>query len=1051
MRGRMVDFRLALRGALLGAALSVVGSVWSDTRFEFATASNVRWRVWNGAFADPAEAKRQVTFGADGMRVDLDTRKSKTAVSRLIIGPTGPRARMPEILAGSRVRLTCRIPADSVVDAPRTLSVIDEQGEKFPFPPLEVVRTGDRFVVTYHIYEGGHVGGFAATRPIKGKTGGQNRNDKFDLPLRLDALSFSFHGERTAGSVFFESLEMETPSARNLRVERPLFTWKPEDETYRFGNLPTLWRDGLPGTTGVCSHVGLAHASFPGPRPVPGPKEIVVTTRGPVPPKGVVCVRFVNPATGERIARKAKWLPTTRIDVNLPYDTVYQIPRLEFWPGEKSFTADVTVVSVTGVWEETAAEAVETDVDTGNPLHVVRVGEPAPQIVLVNRATRATTVKGVWRVCDFHGEGFDVRTDLTLQPGETRRIAIPGKLKKGLWRAFGELTADDGSRVRRELRFAVLDAHRITPRWAQGAHFRMGVNYHAGRFAKGDLIRTMDALAAAGVKLVRLGGFHFNSCQPSEGEFNWAKADRIMAEGEARGISFDAGIYSPPKWAMDPDIFERHRKNRKIWQAPTRPGLMRDYAEAVARRYGTKIDYYELGNEWDLVPAEILPEADAIRLQKEAWEGLKKGCPAAKLMPNGWTSDMTFDRPGMNRAGFQERYMLATKGYYDIHPTHMHSSFPRYVQSIERLLEQRKRLELEQVPWFSNETALTTVNGQEEEAALHVWKKILFAWAMGSVDYIWYNLKATGWVASDPEQAYGLITADYYPRATYAALSGLIGTLQGLDFTRIEARDRSRWVFGYSGSRDGFAGKAFAGWDASAPSSGCEVKVMTDAQKVYAVDLFGNRTPLACRADGRFVWRLMAEPGALLCDGATTATLDAADLAAVPESPDAVKRIPVGAPEGRAPDFVLATAAFVHDLYEADPANVDRTWKGPADKSAKIWLAKSEAGVRVKAVVTDDVATPGDDVVLVLRTAAQVCPVEISLAKDARLVGTRETKGVETVYDLTLPAAAFGLKPAELAHGIAVTLRVLEDDGKGPDGCLRLTEEGAPLRFVRFE
>ena len=47
--------------------------------------------------------------------------------------------------------------------------------------------------------------------------------------------------------------------------------------------------------------------------------------------------------------------------------------------------------------------------------------------------------------------------------------------------------------------------------------------------------------------------------------------------------------------------------------------------------------------------------------------------------------------------------------------------------------------------------------------------KTLSAWAWGSTDYIWYNLREIG--PDDSERGFGLVTVDYHPRATFADFS----------------------------------------------------------------------------------------------------------------------------------------------------------------------------------------------------------------------------------------------------------------------------------------
>lgn len=137
---------------------------------------------------------------------------------------------------------------------------------------------------------------------------------------------------------------------------------------------------------------------------------------------------------------------------------------------------------------------------------------------------------------------------------------------------------------------------------------------------------------------MRAGGFSFAAIVPREGTYDWTTADAIMAETEARGISLDANVYGAPRWAQDTNRLARVGGHFKAHLVPPRPGTFGAFAERVAARYGTRIDYYELGNEWDLVPERIMTRDEAVRLHRGGYAGLRRGNPAVAVMSNGWTS-----------------------------------------------------------------------------------------------------------------------------------------------------------------------------------------------------------------------------------------------------------------------------------------------------------------------------------------------------------------------------------------------------------------------------
>ena len=513
------------------------------------------------------------------------------------------------------------------------------------------------------------------------------------------------------------------------------------------------------------------------------------------------------------------------------------------------------------------AGAVKVDVDTGDTLHLLEYATPGgPRLVVRNSASASVSICGVARLRDFRGKGRDVPFRASLPSGGTNTIPLGVGFDKGMWRVICDWTAEDGSSAWDALRFAVMEFAKPTPRWPQGRHFRAGICWHPVFYSESDVALGIEALTKAGVKLARANGFAFALCEPQLGVFDWSRADRIQVLHEERGISLSAGFYLVPQWAVDGKAASGKLRNAE--HRPSRPGLLRDYARALSARYGTKIDYYELGNEWDMVDERILSEDDALRLHREAWEGLKEGCADAKLISNGWASHMDFGGRHV-RVGFQKRYMQRVKGMCDFHAFHLHGPFAGYARSVDLQLARRKELGVD-IPWYSNETALTTVNGGERDAALVVWKKILYAWAHGSVDYIWYNLFAAGWMPCDEEQGYGLMTADAKPRAGYVALAGLIATLQGLDRQAILRKSSGDFVFSFRGETERFRGVALAGW-----SRACSVvRVKTDATAAFVVDLFGNRRPISVAKDGTVAWPVSDEPSALLLVDASMAETD---------------------------------------------------------------------------------------------------------------------------------------------------------------------------------
>jgi hypothetical protein len=935
-------------------------------------------KLTRGAFLDPAEAARQVEIGPAGLTVHIDRARQDPEQTWFSVSVTGGR---DVDWNGRRVSLFVRLSDPSPVRRDIAIDCHDRDTETFKFKPISALTLADGVTrLDYHFTETG----------TSCKPWGKKANGKIDGALRIGGVLPAFSGPHAAGDITFIRLAA-------AEEERTAATVEAFDEID-------------------------PKRAFPGPKPFTGPDAILL--KMPQPGAGVAQIVIQDESNEEYIRLRAKLVDGAATFVtNLPHANRYQLRQAFFWPKGQKGTLPITNAVFTACTHTTQAGALRLDVDTRNPLHISRCDDERPVLVLANAARVPIAAKGVLHLRDFAGKGPDVPVDVSVPGDGAARVDVPWPLpSKGIWFVSGELRAADGSTARLGTRFAVLDRHEVGPILPK-PKFRMGINYHAARFAPKDFALTLDALVACGCKLVRTGGFHFGSTETNENAFAWETPDRILRALRARGISIDANLYTVPRWARKPG-YEAVLKHRRVASIPPRDGLFRDYCRAVAARYGTQVDYYEMGNEWDLVPPEVLPIPEALRVQREGWEGVKAGCPDACVIPNGWTvpdSGSWNGRPPTN-PGINEAFAEQAQGWYDVHPVHLHGPFESYERTLQRrLFPFFKRYGITK-PWYSNETALTTVGGMEDVAARTVWKKILYAWAWGSTDYIWYNLRATGWRVSDPEQAYGLITADYYPRATYCAFSALSALLEGFDRDTRLIDEKTRHVFRFRKGSE----IVVAGWDAGLGGTAA-IPFRTDAARVETCDLMGNRTACALQG-GAVTWALGVEPSAIRFVGTTYAEPDAAALASVPLPVRRVQAIPADTP-GRAPDFVLDDYRNMNDYYKADPAQVARCWKGVDDLSAKVWLACADGALRVRVEVTDDVHAPGDAVEVEVQTAAGV--VRKPLSAPVRV-------GNVTRYACLFPLADLKITPQEVKSGFGFSILLHEDDGQGPDGVMTL-------------
>ena len=842
------------------------------------------------------------------------------------------------------------------------------------------------------------------------------------------------------------SFEEEIPAFR-----RDVDAWRVE------GGRRGKWTDsGLEVVASGRSGFTMRYDRFPGMKPFRGADEIILGMKSDAQGKAtaeLAIFEFPSQKGAEPIWFSAPASRETRFRTGLDPSKKYQVAALAIRRAKGDDAPwKVAFSSLRGVFTTTKAEALRVEAETGNPLHIVREGQnEKPVLVLHNAAQERIAARGTLKVEGFRGEEFGLPVDVALDAGASARVPVRADLGKGVWRIRGGLAADDGSVASVDTRFAVMDYHGVTPKQPRGT-FRLGVHWHFPRYTDGDRRLGASAMAACGAKLTRADVADMASIQPA-GPDSWAfaRTDGLLEELEAGGLALDAIIFRTPRWAMTMPPTNAVRRAHTVW--PPVAGTFGAFCERLAARYGTRIDYYEIGNEWDLRFGGTYDEAVAV--QREAYAGLKKGCPEVCVIPNGWAAAGDIPRPdGKGRTRIHEYFLKNAKDYFDVDTIHSHGAFPRYRDSISRkLFPLRERTGVADKPWYSNESALTSV-WSERDAAGAVWKKILWAWAHGSVDYVWYTLRATGWEAMNAEHGYGLLTADFFPRDTYVAFAALSTVFGGGAFRRAVLDTDTRFVFEFRKGDD----LVLAGWQEADPSGDFRLPVETDARRVWRVDLMGNRTawPLA---GGQTLVRFTSEPSAFVLEGATSASADAEVLRAAAARDDTyVVLIAPGAP-GRPPDFILRTARQVHDFYEGNPTERERLWRGPKDCSAHVWLAREARGLRIRVEVEDDehCAPPaeaslreGDSVEVFVSDPRGTWARRFSFAPTER-------RGTCTRYDARIPFDAdAGFTSETLEGGIRFNLIVNDSDCDRRESALGIATEAflsdnpANVPTVRF-
>lgn len=785
---------------------------------------------------------------------------------------------------------------------------------------------------------------------------------------------------------------------------------------------------------------------YPGGERLRGAAEYVVKLGSPLKGKAELDVRRERKGWAKSI--KAEIGAETRFAAGLPADEdAYYIGAIKFWLKGEPPVKSVRFLGVDAVTKETPAAALRIDVETGNPFRLVRdgTGEKAV-LVLRNPSDRDLDWKVHLKVEDFFGRCIEGDFPVSLESGCELRRPMREILPKGI-RYVTVIAESGGLAATNRTTWAYVDAQKVTPFQPEG-EFRLGVNFHGLRYTRFDSDLGMDVLVAIGAKMVRNEATCFSEIWKAEDEIDWAMSDDYLDRLERHGLALDSVVWWPASWAVRKDA------DGKPVQGAIRPGFLRRFGEMLGQRYGKRIAYYEVGNEWDMSSEKWLPYEDAVRQVREFAEGLMSTCPTAKVIPCGFAAEGSVRHPSnVIRPMFHENLMRDVQDVVDAHPCHLHGPSKEYQLKVRSFIEWRERMNV-RIPWYANETAfsMASMRPDDRQMAVTMWQKVLFAWSRGSLDYIWYNLRATGWNPTDSEQGYGMFTADWHPRTAAASFAALTSTFRHQQFDGISFDGKARQVLRFKNAHGGRV-RVVAGWDDFAEHP-MPVRVRTDAAKAWQVDTMGNRTSVPVE-DGCAVWQISKNPSALLLEGASFAEPVAEDAEDVARRP--VKVIRPGSTLGdrESADICLKEYEQVYEVYKAMPEHANRTWKWWGDLWAWINTAFADGRLQIKITCWDNVHHPlpddplrGDCAVLRLGewrlalVATEEPFVKVLSQPEGVPPSPREAwnltrqPGENTIYVLSVDPNALGL-----GQKIPFNVRVYDNDGE----CFKSWIEFSPL------
>ncbi len=522
-----------------------------------------------------------------------------------------------------------------------------------------------------------------------------------------------------------------------------------------------------------------------------------------------------------------------------------------------------------------AGEDVSLRLETDDPVAIVRADRPEDaRFVLTNEDSQ--DLEGTLRLAaSERPEGapiHETETDLAVAADAYVTVDIPAEFfeQQGMlyiaW-AF-DVNGEDGWSG--ETALAHMDPVGVTPEIQAGPHqggaefilgIAGGIRHHWDSALKR---RFLEAAAIIGCEAYRMD-MSWNALQPDPDTWNWDGLDEVVDAAADLGMFIQPLMAYGVEWALSDDMrrrIEEAEDHAHHWRYPPRLEPWREFNRAVAERYGTRMQYYEIWNEPDIDFFKGTAE-EYLALLQAAYGAIKEENPEIIVTTAGFTA---LDHPRLDTE-LVPLVLEEGQDYFDAIAWHRHGPFPGFQNEVDNaLLPLLAEHGLEDAPLVFNETALGRPFHQEWDLAAQLVKKMSLTWARGAFGHYWYNL-----TRSAPN--YQMVNEDWTPRPSYPAYNAFARLLRGREFSHEVDLGSGRWAFAFRGAGH-FTGQGAESWvmtawteDEASPEEAFTLEAAPGAE-ACAVDLMGNRRKLPVDGQGRVTFTPGHDPSYVVIEGA---------------------------------------------------------------------------------------------------------------------------------------------------------------------------------------
>jgi len=499
----------------------------------------------------------------------------------------------------------------------------------------------------------------------------------------------------------------------------------------------------------------------------------------------------------------------------------------------------------TPTWIPTDVPGVRARLHTGSPYHHLKVGdEDQLAWVIENQGDSDQRLLMVYTIESYDGPKCENRFSFYLTAGAEYRQPIGREElgKRGIkWVTF-HLEAGSRETEQQQVSFVYFQPAGPTPGRQRGG-FLFSTGYGGGPEPFNE--ENQELIALAGFKAARFNP-GWGTIQPQQDLWNWERLDQAVANHLKYGMEPQFLLYGTPRWAInekevqfheDPAVRKRqeqfHKRPSQNW--PPHLDAYRQFAAALARRYGDRVQYYEMWNEPD-INFYIGSVPYYVRMLEAGYRGVKSADRDLHVISGGIASLYhNLRKPGLVDAILQDG-----KRFFDSYGHHRHGEFRFFVEEVPLVQALMEKYGVQQSIFFT-ETAMDSRFGERHQAETLI-KKAVHSWSLGSVGYTWFNVHDSYDPAKKHGEFYGLYTFAGYPKAAYAAHATMARNLLNLSFQqRYDFGNSNLYAYAFGGDKR----TVLVAWNEDPSVSAPHLVLQTDASRVEKIDVMGNAEPVS--------------------------------------------------------------------------------------------------------------------------------------------------------------------------------------------------------------